>query len=161
MFGIRKAIEETKAFEKERKRIEEEKKRKEKAQKPIVVYHGEYMGGHPMYPERRQITVAIWEKWIVLEEVGEHGENLEIPIEAITKIGNETAERITKTRVLLTGPVIGLLWKKHFTYTVIEYKDGTARAEQCVIVDFGEGVEKVQRLIYELMEETKKQLPQQ
>ena len=58
-------------------------------------------------------------------------------------------QRITKTRVFLTGFIVGLLWKKKFLYTVIDYNDGLM--DQTIILDFGRGIEEAQHMIYEGM----------
>ncbi|MBV9179001.1 MAG: hypothetical protein JO297_18380 [Nitrososphaeraceae archaeon] len=60
-------------------------------------------------------------------------------------IENTNAERITKTRVLLLG-IAGLLWKKKYLYTIVEYDDGIDK--QTILLDFHRDVDKVQPLIY-------------
>jgi hypothetical protein len=46
------------------------------------------------------------------------------PYSAITNLESMTDRRITKTRVLLTGAIAGLLWKRNYLYTVVEYNEG-------------------------------------
>jgi hypothetical protein len=65
---------------------------------------------------------------------------ISIPFTAIKNVENMDEKRITKTRVFLTGFIVGLLWKKKFLYTVIDYNDGTM--DQTIILDFGSGTPK-------------------
>ena len=58
-------------------------------------------------------------------------------------------ERITKTRVFITGTLTGLLWKKIFRYTVISYNDGLM--EQDVVLDFHKEAKNVQIGLYDNM----------
>jgi hypothetical protein len=46
------------------------------------------------------------------------------PYSAITNLESMTDRRITKTRVLLTGAIAGLLWRRNYLYTVVEYNEG-------------------------------------
>jgi hypothetical protein len=79
-----------------------------------------WLGGHKAYPKKRDVKVLVYADRLVIEK----GLDIEIPFESISNIENSDAQRITKTRVLLTGVIVGLLWKKKFLYTVIDYNDG-------------------------------------
>ena len=63
--------------------------------------------------------------------------------------------RISKTRVFMTGTLTGLLWKKNYLYTVIDYND--KYSEQTIVLDFHRSAEKAQGLIYQKMIAAKKQ----
>lgn len=63
-------------------------------------------------------------------------------------------QRITKTRVFITGTLTGLLWKKNYLYTTVDYKD--EYAEQTIVLDFHRLAEKAQGLIYQKMIAAKK-----
>ena len=80
-------------------------------------------------------------------------DNLEILYARITNLDNMDEQPITKTRVLLTGLVVGLLWKKKFVYTVIEYND--ALLNRSVIEDCDGDEETSQRMIYARMSKAK------
>ncbi len=64
-------------------------------------------------------------------------------------IENSDAERLTKTRMLLTPFFIGFFWKKKYLYTVIDYNDGLG--DQSIVLDLHRGVEKVQAILYQRM----------
>ena len=50
--------------------------------------------------------------------------------------------------------MVGLLWKKKFLYTVIEYTDN-AGIQQAVVLDFHRSAEKAQQSIYGKMVEAR------
>jgi hypothetical protein len=85
-----------------------------------------------------------YEDRVVIKEIG-----ISIPFSAIKNVENMDEQRITKTRVFLTGFIVGLLWKKKFLYAVIDYNDGLM--DQTIILEFGSGVEEAQRMIYKGM----------
>lgn len=64
-------------------------------------------------------------------------------------IENSDAERLTKTRMLLTPFFIGFFWKKKYLYTVIDYNDGLD--DQSIVMDIHRGIEKVQAILYAKM----------
>jgi len=66
-------------------------------------------------------------------------------------------KRITKTRVFMTGTLTGLLWKKNYLYTVVDYNDEYEDEGQTIVLDFHRSVEKAQGLIYQKMIAAKKQ----
>ncbi|MGB7955499.1 MAG: hypothetical protein WCF23_16100 [Candidatus Nitrosopolaris sp.] len=45
-------------------------------------------------------------------------------------------QRITKTRVFMTGILTGLLRKKNYLYTVIDYNDEYEDQGQTIVLDF-------------------------
>jgi len=55
----------------------------------------------------------------------------------------------------MTGTLTGLLWKKSYLYTVIDFND--EYSEQTIVLDFHRSVEKAQRLIYQKMIAARKQ----
>ena len=116
-------------------------------------FGGEYMGGHMLYPKKTDATVDLFAKHLDIQFGSIHKHIIRIPYETIAKIGTEDEQRITKTRVLMTPLLIGLLWKKKFRYTVIDYKE--AGIDQCVIIDFHREAEKAQQLIYAKMIEAR------
>lgn len=122
---------------------------------PKPIYFGaEYMGGHKMYPKKTDCDVRMYPEGIHIEWGKIHKTHLVIHYDTITAIENQDEKRITKTRILLTGFIIGLLWKKRFLYTVIEYKDA-AGIDQAIVLDFHRKADEAQQIIYRKMVEAK------
>lgn len=121
--------------------------------KPIY-FGAEYMGGHKMYPKKTDADVRLYQDCIDIEFGKIHKHKIIIPYRSITGLENEDDKRITKTRVLMTGIIPGLLWKKTFRYTVIEYTDDIG-IKQTVIVDFHRNAERAQQSIYGKMIEVR------
>jgi hypothetical protein len=51
----------------------------------------------------------------------------------------------------------GLLWKKNYLYTVVDYNNEYEDQEQTIVLDFHRLVEKAQGLIYQKMIAAKRQ----
>lgn len=113
------------------------------------VFSAEYMGGHMMYPNKTDATIEIFAKHVDIRFGSIRKHVITIPTVSITNITSEDEKRITKTRVLMTGIIPGLLWKKKFRYTVIEYKEGNIK--QTVVIDFHRSAEEAQQEIYKRM----------
>ena len=124
-------------------------------EKPIY-FSAEYMGGHKMYPKKTDADVRLFNNGIEIEFGRIHKNKIVIPYESITELSNQDEARITKTRIIFTPLLVGLLWKKKFVYTVIEYTDSVG-IKQSVIVDFHRKAEKAQQAIYNKMIEVKGQ----
>lgn len=162
MFGRNKTVQsqvehkESRKERKERERTEKEAEEQRKEQFALEeqswTFEPEYMGGHKLYPKKQVVRVYIDADRLVIEGL----DNLEIPFSKITNLENMDEKRITKTRILLGGPIIGLLWKKNFVYTVIEYNDGLMN--QSVILDAGKDAESFQRMIYARMLKVNRQI---
>jgi hypothetical protein len=119
-------------------------RRSAQREEPDYKFGAEYMGGHKAFPKKKDTDVLIFHDRIILKSLG-----IDIPFSSIKNMENSDAERITKTRVFLTGPIIGLLWKKKFLYTVIDYNDGMV--DQTVILDLHRSVQEAQTVIYQRM----------
>jgi hypothetical protein len=113
-------------------------------EKPDYKFGAEYMGGHKAYPKKRDTNVLVFHDRIVLDKL-----DLDIHFRSITNIENSDAERLTKTRMLLTPFFIGFFWKKRYLYTIIDYHDGMD--DQTVILDLHRAVEKAQSIFYQRM----------
>jgi hypothetical protein len=111
-------------------------------EEPDFKFEAEYMGGHKAFPRKKDTDVLIYHDRLVLKALG-----IDIPFSSVKNMENSDADRITKTRVFLTGPIIGLLWKKKFLYTVIDYNDGMV--DQTIILDLHKSIEKAQTIIYQ------------
>ena len=116
----------------------------EKLEKPEFKFSGEYIGGHKLYPKKRDLDILVYDDRIFITKL-----NLDIPFTSIKNIENSEAERLTKTRMFLTPFFIGFSWKKKYLYTVIDYNDGID--DQSIVFDFHRSVEKVQGTIYQKM----------
>lgn len=56
------------------------------------------MGGHKLHPKKKFTEVYIFEDRVVIKEIG-----ISIPFSGIKNVENMDEQRITKTRVFLTG----------------------------------------------------------
>ncbi len=114
-----------------------------KHEKPEQKFDIKYVGGHKAFPKGKDTEVLIFPDRLEIKA------GIIIPYSSITDIENMEDHRITKTRAFLTPFFLGLFWKKHYLYTVIDYNDG--RDIQSIVLDFHRSAEEAQRLIYERM----------
>lgn len=117
-------------------------------------FSGEYMGGHTMFPKKHDADTKIFKDHLEISFGSVHKNSITIPYQAITNLSSEDEARITKTRILLTPLLIGLLWKKKFRYSVIDYSD-TFDIKQTVIIDYHRHAQQAQQAIYSKMIEFK------
>jgi hypothetical protein len=115
-----------------------------KQEKPDYKFDAEYIGGHKLYPKKRDTEIWVYNDRIFLKKL-----ELEIPFISMKNIENTDAERLTKTRMILVPFFLGFFWKKKYLYTVIDYNDGLS--DQSIVLDLHRGVEKVQQIIYRRM----------
>lgn len=115
-----------------------------KQDKPDYKFDGEYMGGHKLYPKKRDTKIWVYPDRIFLKKL-----ELENPFTSMTNIENSDAERLTKTRMILVPFFLGFFWKKKYLYTVIDYNDGLN--DQSIVLDLHRGVENVQQILYRRM----------
>lgn len=146
---------ERKEREQTEKEAEEQRKQQFELEEQSWALGVDYMGGHKLYPKKQRAVVHIERDGLRIEEL----DNLQIPYSKIKSLENMDEARITKTRVLLMGPLIGLLWKKKFLYTVIEYNDGLL--DQSVILDCDKDADGIQRMIYARMLKAKQRMEQE
>jgi hypothetical protein len=110
--------------------------------------YAKYIGGHPLYTKPRDTGVYFYnDRFEVVNP------NLGIPYSAITRIENMDEKKISADRVLLLG-VIGAVWRKKHTYTVIQYREGGY--EITVVLDFDAAINRIQTLIFNKMMEFKR-----
>jgi hypothetical protein len=124
-------------------------KRSGQHEKPDYKFGAEYMGGHKSFPKKRDTDLLIFHDRIILNKL-----DLDIPFRSISNIENSDAERLTKTRMLLTPFFLGFFWKKKYLYTVIDYHDGIDN--QSVVLDLHRAVEKAQGILYQRMLSSRK-----
>lgn len=107
--------------------------------KEKVEFKGEYLGGPPAFPKKRNVKVKLCETCLEVDEL-----HLNVAYNAIKKIENTTREKMSAGRVLLLG-VVGALWKKEQVLTVLTVQDGAALNN--LVFKF-EDVEDAQKAIY-------------
>jgi hypothetical protein len=82
----------------------------------------DYLGGHPPFGKPyREGGIFITDKRVIFSKASEN-RIFSIPYEDIVDISTETKERLTATRVVLTG-LIAFAWKKKEKFLLIEFKN--------------------------------------
>jgi hypothetical protein len=107
-----------------------------------IEFAGEYLGGHPAFPTKRDVYLRVGVQNLVIPEL-----RLSIPYQNIKRIENMTKDRITTTRVFFLG-VVGALWKKEQLYMVLTYRDKASRSNLSMVFRMNK-IEEVQPLIYQ------------
>jgi len=102
-------------------------------------FKGQYLGGHPAYPKKRDVKIKVCEACLEIPEL-----NLNIRYDNIKKIENTTKDKMSAGRVLLLG-VVGALWKKEQILTVLTVQNGAT--SQDLVFKF-DNVEDAQVAIY-------------
>lgn len=82
-------------------------------------YNGQYLGGHAMYPEAKNIMLSLLRDEAVVEPLGLH-----IPYSAIKGVNNVTEDKIDPMNVLFLGVWGALLGGKRESHFCILYSDG-------------------------------------
>jgi hypothetical protein len=121
------------------------KKQEGQEEKPEAKFDAKYIGGHKMFPKATDTKVLIFGDRIEVEKLN----HLKVPYKSMTNIENADESKISALRVVLLN-VVGALWKKKHTYTVIQYKDALGE-QQTMIFDFERQIDKVQPIIYQKM----------
>jgi hypothetical protein len=122
---------------------------REEKEKEEAKFEVKYISGHSMYPYEKGTHVLFFADRLELEHM-----NIVIPYADIKRLGSQEDRHTTKTRVFWTTPIVGLLWKKKYRYTVIEYFDGIQ--DQTILIDFHRSAEKVQKGLYQNMIDARK-----
>jgi hypothetical protein len=120
-------------------------KKQEEQVKPDFRFEAKYVGGHKMYPKPADTKVLLFNDRLEVEKLS----HLKVAYKSMTNIENADESKISAMRVVLLG-LIGALWKKKHTYTVIQYKDAL-NEQQTMIFDFDKDIDKVQPIIYQKM----------
>lgn len=83
-------------------------------------YNGQYLGGHSMYPEAKNIMLSLLSEEAVVSPLGLH-----IPYSAIKEVKNTSEDHIDPMNVIAFGVLGGLLGpKKKEIHLCIVYSDG-------------------------------------
>jgi hypothetical protein len=136
------------------------KKENKKGRKPLetffVRYIG-YLGTNKMIPSDQDIYLHILEEGIYIQFLNLKGNlkgtHIEIPYIKMMDIQNmDGGDKVDADRVLTLGLLAGYLWKKHHTITIIKYNDNAEKEPQQVALDLGNGLQKIQPLIYDKMQ---------
>lgn len=119
-----------------------------------VAFWAEYVGGHPMYPKKREVNLVLEREQLVVQEVvwGSYQTDnppirFSVPYKDIKRVENMTREKIDSGCVLLLG-VLGALWKEEKTYMVVTSNDRVAKQEQSLVFDV-EKLEEAQQALYQ------------
>lgn len=120
-------------------------KKQEEQDRPDFRFEAKYIGGHKMYPKPADTKVLLYSDWLEVERLN----HLKVAYKSMTSIENADESKISAMRVVLLG-LVGALWKKKHTYTVIQYKDAIGE-QQTMVFDFDKDIDKVQPLIYQKM----------
>jgi hypothetical protein len=102
-------------------------------------FRGQYLGGHPAYPKKRDVKIKLSDASLEIPEL-----KMNIPYNNIKKIENTTRDKMSAGRVILLG-VVGALWKKEQTLTVLTVQNGAT--SQDLVFKFDD-VEDAQVAIY-------------
>jgi hypothetical protein len=84
---------------------------------PDFSYKGKYLGGHSAYPKDMDINLMLNPDYLEIPEFPAM-----IPYDKITNVQSMSQDKLTKTRLLLTG-VFAFAWKKKQMFMVLTYED--------------------------------------
>lgn len=122
-------------------------------EKPIDSAQVRYMRGHKTYPEAKWSYVYFYEDRFEIEEY-----QLVVPYNKIKDVGNTNGKQRDSDRLaigIIALPLaLAYLWKKDYTYTIIEYDD--ENDIQKIVLDFHKNLNYAQALIYKKMLECRK-----
>jgi hypothetical protein len=124
-------------------------KKQEEQDRPEFKFEAKYIGGHKMYPKPTDTKVLLFSDRVEVEKLN----HLKVAYKSMTNIENADESKISAMRVALLG-IVGALWKKKHTYTIIQYKDVLGE-QQTIVFDFEKDIDRVQPLIYQKMLETR------
>jgi hypothetical protein len=125
------------------------KDKKEDVGKPLC-YFAKYVGGHIRFPSDENCMVWIYPDKLIIDLLkSKHQFN--ISYSSMVDMKNaDGGNKIDLGRVVLTGVLVGLLWKKQHVLTVIEYKDDKNES-RTLVLDFESNARHVQPIIYDRM----------
>ena len=109
-------------------------------------YYAEYLGGHSMYADRRNVWLSVGPDEVFIDEL-----QLQIPYSIIKEVKNVRQSQVKAFRVAAFG-IAGALWKKQETYLCIVFNDGIQDQSPVFKVD---KLDKAQRDIYQHVVKTK------
>jgi hypothetical protein len=121
----------------------------EDKEKPEFKFDAKYVGGHKMFPKSVDTAILLFNDRMEIEKLN----HLKVNYKSMTNIENADESKISAMRIVLLG-IIGALWKKKHTYTVIQYKDILGEL-QTMVFDFDKDIDKVQPIIYQKMLESR------
>jgi len=135
------------------------KKKQTNGAKHIASYYAKYigyLGTNKMIPSEQEIILHIFEEGIYIAFPNLKGDlkgtHIEIPYNVMTDIRNiDGGSKVDFDRVMVAG-VLGALWKKHHVITLIEYNDENKTEPQRIALDLGDGIQRVQPMIYQRMQ---------
>jgi hypothetical protein len=141
------------------------KLKKENVVKPIDTFFTRYIGylGTNRYiPTEQDIYLHVYEEGILIQFIDLKVPPFEIPYTSMIDMRNMSGgDKIDAGRVIGLGlvatplAITGALWKKHHIITLVQYNDNVSTEPQLIAFDFGDGIQKVQPLIYGKMQKAK------
>jgi hypothetical protein len=119
-------------------------------------FYIKYMGGHVEYPKPTDSILFLYSDRMQLcfwnGNAYDKESPLVIPYQSVNNLENMDEKKISAKRAVGLGlvafplAIVGVLWKKNHTYTVIQYSDQAY--QRTIILDLDDYVENVQRWIY-------------
>ena len=121
-----------------------------------------YLGTNRYIPSEQDIYLHVYEEGILIQFRDLKVPNVEIPYTSMIDIRNMSGgDKIDAGRVIGLGlidtslAITGALWTKHHIITLVQYTDNISTEPQLIAFDFGDGIQKVQPLIYDKMQKAK------
>ena len=134
----------------------DQNKDKDDVEKSIIYYYAKQigvLGTNVSSPIEEGAHVHIYEDRIEVELLKDKSRTI-ILYKNMTDLQNlDAGDKVDIDRVIGTGIIPGLLWKRHHIITVIKYTDD-ANVSQIMAIDFLDDTKYAQPLIYKKMRET-------
>ena len=107
-------------------------------------YKAKYLGGHSAYPKEMDVNLALNPDYLGIPEFPA----MDPP--KITNVQSMSQDKLTKTRLLLTG-IFAFAWKKKQMFMVLTYEDDLGIIQNPVFHIEKDKINEVQPTIYQRM----------
>ena len=108
-------------------------------------YKAKYLGGHSGYPKEMEVNLALNPDYLEIPEFPTM-----IPYLNITNVSSMSQDKLTKTRLLLTG-LFAFAWKKKQMFMLLTYEDDLGITQNPVFHIAKDKINEVQPTIYQRM----------
>jgi hypothetical protein len=108
-------------------------------------YKAKYLGGHSAYPKEMDVNLALNPDYLGIPEFPAM-----VPYPKITNVQSMSQDKLTKTRLLLTG-IFAFAWKKKQMFMVLTYEDDLGIIQNPVFHIEKDKINEVQPTIYQRM----------
>jgi hypothetical protein len=108
-------------------------------------YKAKYLGGHSAYPKEMDVNLALNPDYLGIPEFPAM-----VPYPKITNVQSMSQDKLTKTRLLLTG-IFAFAWKKKQMFMVLTYEDDLGIVQNPVFHIEKDKINEVQPTIYQRM----------